>query len=1652
MSWSLLLLASLALVSLGDGAPLKIMSAPNLLRVGTTENIFVECQGCSGGDIPVTISIWNHPTNTIELKSTSVVLNSSNDYQEFGKITLPPNSFNPDPKVKQYVYLKAQFDDRLLQKVVLVTFQSGYIFIQTDKPLYTPDSTVLFRVFALTPQMTPLERTVDGGVGTSIDIDIETPDGIVLPQTTKTLKSGIHAGNYYLPDLVTRGVWKLVARFQTNPQQSFYSNFEVKEYVLPSLEVKLEPVVSFFQVDSTEFTVNIRARYLFGEKVDGTAFVVFGAITNKKRKTFPRSLQRVTISKGVGEVTLQRDHITQIFNNTDSLVGDFIFVSVSVLTKSGSEMVEAELTDIKIVKSPYFIQFTRTPKYFKPGMTFDVMVKVTNPDETPAAGITVVVNPGEEEGISDDNGIARLSVKTGGSNDRLVITAKTMVPGLSQEKQASAQLTASSYTTKSSSYIHIGVETSKLEVGNTLKISLSFNKQLDLDITYLILSKGQLVKSGREKLQGQVLIPVNIRVTKEMLPSFRIVAYYHLDDTEVVSDSVWVNVKDSCMGSLTLEVVDPPPFFLPGKPFEMKVTGDPGAKVGLVAVDKGVYVLNNKFRLTQKKVWDEVEKYDTGCTPGGGKDSMGVFYDAGLVFETSSVPGTPYRQELKCADSEKPRSKRAVTIMEVTTSLVNKYENSALQTDCCLDGMRETPLSYNCNRRSKYIVDGKACVDAFLDCCEQMRAMLDAEKQNSFKLARTETKGKYMDSRRIDVRSNFEESWLWNDYSLPACPSQTPHCQTTSFTRQFYLQDSITTWVLTGISLSSTNGICVSQSLEVIARKEFFIDLKLPYSAVRYEQLEIRAIIHNYARDPVLVKVELVENPKVCSLASKRGKHDEEIEIGARTSVSVPFVIIPMEIGELDIVVKAAVSEHSISDGVKKVLRVVSEGVFISDPKIISLDPVNKGQGGIQTVVFNSQIPKTDLVQFSPHNVLISVTGTEDGSEMVENAISGKSMGTLITQPTGCGEQNMIGMTLPVIATMYLDTTNQWEAVGLERREEALQHITTGYTSQLKYRNNDGSFSMWKNQPKKKSSWLTAYVVKVFSMAYNLVKIQPENICDSVKFLILQSQLPDGTFREIGELIHKEMVGDIHGLDSDASMTAFSLISLQESKTICSQSISSLPERIDKSVAYLEKRLPSLTNPYAVALASYALANNNKLNREVLFRFISPELTHWPVPRGPLYTMEATAYALLALVRAKAFKDAGPIVRWFSTQQAALGGYGSTQATIMVYQAVAEYWANAKEPEYNLNVEILSEGKSLPIKYNFNRKNHFTTRTSKVNSIFDNITVTASGTGEANVKMVSLYYAKPSKRKSDCRKFNMSIELIPEIENDDSVYKLRIEVLYLDKTHDSKMTILDIGLLTGYTVDTKDLELLSSGRDRTIAHYKMDKLLSERGSLIIYLDKVSHTLADEISFRIHKTIKAALLQPAVVSVYEYYNGIKCVKFYHPMRDSGNLLLLDSGKVKTCAEEDCSMQKKGNIDNRKRKDKICETSVIEFAYNVKLEETDQKEMTDINIMRIMDVIKGGNIDPNPADQQRLFISYIRCRNAINLQKNQTYLIMGSNKDVTRIEDTQVYQYVLGERTWIEYWPTDEECLDRKYRPTCLDLKKLINVTEDFRCNL
>uniref|UniRef100_A0A672Q3A3 Complement C3-like n=1 Tax=Sinocyclocheilus grahami TaxID=75366 RepID=A0A672Q3A3_SINGR len=1551
-----LLCSDVHLVQQGDGAVTGpfVLSAPNLLRVGSSENLFVEAQDYSGAALDVKIIVKNHPKKDKEILSKSVTLTGDKSFQIITDIKIPDdqNLFSDDPLEKQYVYLQAQFPSVTLEKVVLLSFQSGYIFVQTDKPIYTPASTVQYRIFSLTPNLEPLSQS-----GITVEIMV-------------------------------------VTLFSNTPQKTFTADFEVKEYVLPTFEVKLKPSKSFFYVGDESLTVDIEAKYLFGQKVDGNAFVVFGVMEDEKKTSIPASLQKVQIVKGKGIAELTNQMITETFPNINQLVGRSIYVSVSLLTESGSEMVEAERRGIQIVTSPYTIHFKKTPHFFKPGMPFDVSVYVTNPDQTPAVNVGVEVNPGGVKGQTRDNGIAKVTVNTPGGSPTLDITAKTKDPDIKDEnQQAVKKMTAQAYIPKggSNNYLHIGIDAVELQIGDPMKVNLNTGQSpgvKDQDYTYMILSKGQIVKADRFKRQGQSLVTLPVTVTKDMVPSFRFVAYYHVGSTEVVSDSVWVDVKDTCMGKLQIEVKEKMNIYGTGDEVKLQITGDHGAKVGLVVVDKAVQVLN-KNRLTQTQIWDVIEKHDTGCTAGGGRDSMGVFTDAGLMFASNTAEGTNTRIMSECPKISK-RKRRAET---------GKYSGELKQ--CCVDGMRDNKLGYTCERRATYVVDGQACVKAFLDCCNQMKARKSTKDEDEeMVLARSDDDDDYYtDSEEIVSRTQFPESWLWEEIDL--CDK----CPTTATEKVIYLKDSITTWQILAVSLSPTLGICVAEPVEMIVFKHLFIDLKMPYSAVRGEQLEIKAIIHNYTPKKQKVRVEFMETEDVCSFASKKGKYRTTVSVEKGSSIAVSYVIIPMTLGNHMIEVKASAYEAMFSDGVRKPLKVVVRLMGNVDTFYFIWSFVSLIDVWEKPVLLKGDIP-ADRVPDTPANTYISIAG-EEIAQTVEQAISGDFMGRLIVQPSGCGEQNMIHMTLPLIATHYLDSTNQWAPVGMERRNDAINHIKTGYQQQLGYRKSDGSYAAWTHRPS--STWLTAYVAKVFAMANNLVIIEENVLCSALKWLVLQKQLPDGSFKEETAVIHGEM-GDVQGKDADASLTAFVVIAMQEAREICAESVGSLHESIRKAVSFLEGRLLQLTNPYAVAMTSYAMANANKLNKDILMK---PGRS-WTVPGQHHHSLEATAYAVLALVKDKDFDKAGEAVHWLNRQQSHYGGSGTTQATIMVFQAVAEYRTQVKDRQnFNLDVELSVAGRSKPVRYTIKREN----------LQYNN----------SEVKWIRVH------TKSSCVKTALNTDRVDgaKLQNlRDLSFKSYLDLhlhSFKSDTTDATMTILDIGIPTGFTVETRDLEELSRGKERYIQKFEMDKVLSERGSLILYLDTVLRKEPQRIAFRMNKILNVGLLQPAAVTIYEYYSPSKCL-FFHPERTDGAISRLCKGELCQCAEENCSYQKKTGVEDDERFNKACEAGMDYGKLTVA--GSDLKQDSDIYDLKVEQVLKEGT-DVDVEGKVRPFLARPSCRNHLGLVEGKSYLIMGRSVDLPDL------QYILGEQTWIEYWPTRAESQTPEHRERYIGITDLQN---------
>lgn len=369
-----------------------------------------------------------------------------------------------------------------------------------------------------------------------------------------------------------------------------------------------------------------------------------------------QSLTRVPIIDGTGEATLSQGVLLNgvHYSSVNDLVGKSIYVSVTVILNSGSDMVEAERTGIPIVTSPYQIHFTKTPKFFKPAMPFDLMVYVTNPDGSPARHIPVVTEDFKVRSLTQEDGVAKLSINTPDNRNSLPITVRTEKDGIPAARQATKTMHVLPYNTQGNSknYLHLSVPRVELKPGENLNVNFHLRTDPGYQdkiryFTYLIMNKGKLLKVGRQPREsGQVVVVLPLTITTDFIPSFRLVAYYTLiaanGQREVVADSVWVDVKDSCVGTLVVKGGGKQDKqHRPGQQMTLEIQGDRGARVGLVAVDKGVFVLNKKNKLTQRKIWDVVEKADIGCTPGSGKDFAGVFTDAGLAFKSSKGLQTP---------------------------------------------------------------------------------------------------------------------------------------------------------------------------------------------------------------------------------------------------------------------------------------------------------------------------------------------------------------------------------------------------------------------------------------------------------------------------------------------------------------------------------------------------------------------------------------------------------------------------------------------------------------------------------------------------------------------------------------------------------------------------------------------------------------------------------------------------------------------------------------------------------------------------------------------------------------------------------------------------------------------------------------------------
>ncbi|XP_023988715.1 CD109 antigen [Physeter macrocephalus] len=700
------------------------------------------------------------------------------------------------------------------------------------------------------------------------------------------------------------------------------------------------------------------------------------------------------------------------------------------------------------------------------------------------------------------------------------------------------------------------------------------------------------------------------------------------------------------------------------------------------------------------------------------------------------------------------------------------------------------------------------------------------------------------------VRKYFPETWIWLDTSMGSRTYQ-------EF--EVTVPDSITSWVATAFVISEDLGLGLTTTpVELQSFQPFFISLNLPYSVIRGEEFALEVTIFNYLKDATEVKV-IIEKSDAFDILMASSEinatgHQQTVLVPSEDGATVLFPVRPTHLGEIPITITAV--SPAASDAVTQRILVKAEGIEKSYSQSILLDLTDSK---LQTTL------KTLSFSFPPHTV--------SGSERVQITAIGDILGSsisglasLIRMPYGCGEQNMINFAPNIYVLDYLTKKKQLTE---NLKEKALSFMRQGYQRELLYQREDGSFSAFGNDDPSGSTWLSAFVLRCFLEADPYIDID-QNVLHRAYTWLKGHQKSSGEFWEPGRVIHSELQS---GNKSPVTLTAYIVASLL--------GYNKYQPNIDvqESINFLESEFDrGLSDNYTLALVTYALSSvrspkaKDALNmltwraeQEGGMQFWVSSVSRLSESWQPSsLDIEVAAYALLSHFLQHRISEGIPIMRWLSRQRNSLGGFASTQDTIVALKALSEFAALMNTEETNIQVTMVGSSSLSPVKFVISTQNRFLLQTAELAVVQPTVVnISASGFGFAICQLNVIYNVKDSSSSriqrsiQDQEAFDLDIA-VKDDKDDINHLNLNVCTRFLGPAR-SGMALMEINLLSGFTVASDAISLSET----------VKKVEHDHGKLNLYLDSVNETqfcvdIPSVRNFRVSNT------QDASVSVMDYY--------------------------------------------------------------------------------------------------------------------------------------------------------------------------------------
>ncbi|XP_021250433.1 alpha-2-macroglobulin-like [Numida meleagris] len=1005
------------------------------------------------------------------------------------------------------------------RKSVLVKNSESLVFVQTDKPIYKPGQTVLFRIVSLDENFHPLNEVIP-----LIYIE-DSKKNRLYQWTNAELKGGLIQLFFNLTAEPIQGTYSVVA--QKASGKTIQHPFSVEEYVLPKFEVtvKMPKVITILD---EELKVTVCGLYTFGKPVPGhVSFRVCRKFEYAATACYGEEAKAVC-----DEFSGQTDNHgcisklvkTKLFQLKRTGYENKLHVDAKIKEEeTGIVLTGTSFSEITTTISK--ITFENSDSYYKPGIPFFGQVKLEDGSGAPIANETVRISlqGGQEMNYTtNEEGRALFALNTSTLYfDSVGIRATHKTRSYCFDHSwvnphyEDGYLFLKRFYSPSRSFLKIEPMSETLSCGSPTEVRVHYiltpeavGEKKKIMFYYLVMAKGIIKQAStsildldKESASGVFILQLPVEV--DFAPVAQVLVYTVTPSREVIADSTKFNIEKCFNNKVGLSFS--PSEGLPSSDTHLLFRASPKSLCAVRAVDKSVLLMKPEADLSPSSVYSLLPV----------KELHGYHHGTDMLLEEPLEDCVPLKKIILNGITYSP-------VVEM-----NEDDAYGILKEMGLKVFTNTKVKkpWYCSTES-YTPAPSPIVASGGMAGAPMYALRTSALDSSGISATSSTPEEVTET----IRKYFPETWIWSLVSISS--EGNAELDVT-------IPDTITEWKASAFCMSSDTGFGLSPTVSLRAFQPFFVELTLPYSVVRGEAFTLKATVFNYLTACIRVSVILAQSTQF--LATPVEKEEDSHCLCENGRKTVAWLVTPKSLGlvEFSVSTEALQNQQPCRNTVVETPEKGRKDTVIRQ-LLVEPEGVEKETVQNSVICLKGQPVKEKFSLLLPSNVVqdsgrayFSVLGDIMGTAM-------QNLHQLLQMPFGCGEQNMVLFAPNIYVLDYLNKTGQ---LSEEVRSKAIGYLVSGYQRQMNYKHPDGSYSTFgPRYGQVGNTWLTAFVLKSFAQARSHIFIDEKHIQDALIWLS-EKQKENGCFRSSGVLLNNAMKG---GVRDEVTLTAYIAIALLE--------------------------------------------------------------------------------------------------------------------------------------------------------------------------------------------------------------------------------------------------------------------------------------------------------------------------------------------------------------------------------------------------------------------------------------------------------------------------------------------------------------------------